>query len=40
MAVGMLSGSGTLTLSTLTLSGAVLTGAAWWTFHRARRFRH
>lgn len=35
MAVGMLSGSGTLTLS-----GAVLTGAAWWTFHRVRRCRH
>ena len=35
MAVGMLSGSGTLTLSS-----AVLTGAAWWIFHRARRFRH
>ena len=35
MAVGMLSGSGTLTLSS-----AVLTGAAWWIFYRARRFRH
>jgi hypothetical protein len=35
MAVGMLSGSGTLTLSS-----AVLTGAAWWIFYHARRFRH
>jgi Protein of unknown function (DUF3040) len=34
MMVGMLSGSGALTLSS-----AVLTVAAWWTFHRAGHIR-